>query len=187
MRPILAPAAAGTVTLSNGHRIPRDTTFEDTLAGVSPLDHDPGADLRRAISADDDREGSGPPRFHGPAIALGPEGIEEVSAQRIVAFERPGGGPFADGMVDPEDLRRPPGGGPPRSSERIRQEVEGLDLRRDTLMREATLDGAFVRELALPEHHSTAPDDRGPAATSASRRPPSRPAARPPLRGPRTP
>ncbi|HET8744660.1 MAG TPA: esterase-like activity of phytase family protein [Ramlibacter sp.] len=118
-----------------------------TVGGLSGLDHDPASGLWVALS--DDRSALQPARFYTLRVDVRASGLE-VEVLAPVTLRQAAGTPFpkrqAGGeVVDPEAIRLLPGG------RGILWTSEGdYPANQSPSVREARLDGSFVRELDVP-------------------------------------
>ena len=140
--------------------LPHHLRFKDTtVGGLSGLDHDPATGLWVALS--DDRSAYAPARFYTLDIALA-HGRLGVHLRDVVTLRQADGEPFpkrgtVGEVVDPEAIRLLPGG------RGVLWTSEG-DARahQSPTVREARLDGRFVRAFDIPTQLQFASGGRGP-------------------------
>lgn len=127
--------------------LPHRMKFKDTtVGGLSALDYEPVGGLWAAIS--DDRSEHQPARFYRLAVDVSAAGID-VRPQDVSFLLQANGQPFPNAkqggeVPDPESLRLLPDGRLLWSSEGDKR------LKLPPFIREARLDGRFVREFQLP-------------------------------------
>lgn len=130
----------GEATIATG------TQFAGTeVGGLSGIDYDAGNNLYYAIS--DDRSTINPARFYTLKIDLADGALTDgdVSLQSVVTLLDQSGLPFTPGAVDPEAIRF----NSTRASVFWTSEGDANALL-PPFVREATLGGAFLRELQTP-------------------------------------
>lgn len=84
--------------------VPTGTTFAGTtIGGLSSITYDPSLNVYYALS--DDQSQINPARFYTVGIDVGPSfGNGNVHFDAVTTLQRPGGGPYPTGGLDPEGL-----------------------------------------------------------------------------------
>lgn len=146
------PAA---VSLLDTMTVPAGTTgYGMPFGGLSGIDYDRRSGRYVAIS--DDRSENGEARFYTLRLPLRGGAFAEPVVEGLTVLDDTDGEPFAPKAVDPEAVRWTPGGGS------LLWTSEGASgSGQPAFLREATPDGAYVRELPLPESYAPVRDDAG--------------------------
>lgn len=142
------PPAPARLRLLGEQILPHRLSFQGTtVGGLSAIDHDPATG--RWVALSDDKSEIDPARFYTFRAQVAP-GRLQVQLQDVVTLREQDGKPFpprkAGGeVVDPEGIRLLPGG------RGVLWTSEG-DARanQSPAVREARLDGAYVRDFAVP-------------------------------------
>lgn len=143
-----APEFAGRapVRLLGVQTVPNGLEFDGTtVGGLSSIEYDPRA--REYVLLSDDRSNLQPSRFYTATVDVRANGLGDVTFTGTHPLTGPDGAPYAEGAVDPEELRVDPWYGTYYwSQEGTRSET----VLADPSVREATRAGAYVRDLPLP-------------------------------------
>ncbi len=125
------------------------------IGGLSGIDRI-GANSFIAIS--DDRGATGPAtRLYTLSLNLTSSGFTGVTLNRVQSFRRPDGTLFPLNTVDPEAVRlKPDASGYLWTSEGDASGATGIPVQ-NPFVREADLNGNFVREFALPTKYASVP------------------------------
>ncbi|MGO4724268.1 MULTISPECIES: esterase-like activity of phytase family protein [unclassified Inquilinus] len=121
-----------------------------TVGGLSGLDWDPAAGQWIALS--DDRSDKAPARFYTLAIDYDAEVVRGIAVTGVATLRDAAGQPFAPKSVDPESIRRDPGGALYWSSE------GGVKAGISPSVNVAAPDGGLRRSLDLPPRYRAAVD-----------------------------
>ena len=134
----------------------RSLTFEDTTpGGLSGIDYDPKSGHYLVISDDQSVPGRGDARFYTVELDFDAESFSGFAFTSVTSLLRPDGSPFPEAGVDPEAIRLLPSGNLLWSSEGL----EKADPQIAPFVREMKADGAYVRDLRIPERFFPTPDD----------------------------
>jgi hypothetical protein len=143
-----APPGPPRLRLLGEKILPHRMRFKGTtVGGLSAIDHDPATGLWVTLS--DDKSEIDPARFYTFQAAIG-EGRLDIELQDVVILREEDGQPFpprksGGEVVDPEGIRLLPGGAgvlwTSEGDERVNQSPG---------VRQARLDGSFVRAFAVP-------------------------------------
>jgi len=152
-----SPAAAEVVdapqTFLGEETLPTGLTFEDTeVGGLSGISYDAARDVYYAIS--DDRSTIDPARFYTLSIDLSDGSLDDgdVTILEVTTLLDRSGQPFAPGSLDPEGLALTP-----EDTVVITSEGDAVQLI-DPFVREFTLDGRQISNLAVPNYYDPAAD-----------------------------
>lgn len=141
---LVIPANAGALTLNFvGQKIlPTSTTYAGTVVGgLSGIDHVGGGQY---IAISDDRSQINPARYYDLDFDFSGNTLNDVSFKGVNTLKNTLGDPYPAFTIDPESIRKLPNGN-------IIYTSEGDTNRNiDAFIREATPDGTFVRDYALP-------------------------------------
>ena len=133
--------------------LPTGFTFEDTeVGGLSGISYDAARDVYYAIS--DDRSTIDPARFYTLSIDLSDGSLDDgdVTVLDVTTLLDRSGQPFAPGSLDPEGLALTPD-----DTVVITSEGDAIQLI-DPFVREFTLDGRQISNLAVPNYYDPAAD-----------------------------
>lgn len=152
-----SPAAAEVVdapqTFLGQETLPTGFLFEDTeVGGLSGISYDAARDVYYAIS--DDRSTIDPARFYTLSIDLSDGALDDgdVTILDVTTLLDRSGQPFAAGSLDPEGLALTPD-----DTVVITSEGDAVQLI-DPFVREFTLDGRQISNLAVPNYYDPAAD-----------------------------
>ncbi|WP_189060076.1 esterase-like activity of phytase family protein [Longimycelium tulufanense] len=141
--------------------LPKDLTVDGTpVGGLSGLDRDPWTGEWLLLS--DDRSARGPARFYRARLQLDARGLHDVRVTGVTPLLRPDGTPYPPGAPDgpdPEALRIDPAD---RTFYWTSEGERAAPTLLDPFVRQATRDGAHVRELSVPPHLRMSTEERGP-------------------------
>ncbi|CAH1670126.1 MULTISPECIES: esterase-like activity of phytase family protein [unclassified Chelatococcus] len=156
----LAPAAlaaenlprAVTLRFIGERSLPAHTDVDGTrVGGLSGLAFDGASKTWIALS--DDRSEKAPARFYTLRLDYDASGFRGVTVDRAVTLLETDGKPFPIRSIDPEALRLHPAGGA------LYWTSEGdATTGVDPVLRAATADGRFLREIKLPERYRVSID-----------------------------
>ena len=143
-------------------RLPYAHSFKGTtVGGISGLDYDPSADLWYALS--DDGSSISPARFYTLRLPITANSLGPPELLDVVTLLRPDGTAFPGprqslDAPDPESIRFLP-----RTKTVLWTSEGDINRRQDPFVREATTDGRYLREFALPPALKASADPgRGP-------------------------
>lgn len=141
---LLAQDTPLSLTVLDEYSIPSSTTREGILfGGISGISYDSESNLYYAIS--DDRAERGPLRFYTLSITIDEASIQAVEIMDMITLMDVDNSEFGANAADPEAIRFLP------NSQTILWASE-KDRRGNTpLLREASLDGNFVRDYTIPD------------------------------------
>ncbi|CAH1660546.1 Phytase-like domain-containing protein [Hyphomicrobiales bacterium] len=158
----LAPSALATESTSGAlslrfigeKSIPAHTDVDGTrVGGLSGLAFDAAG--KRWIALSDDRSEKAPARFYTLKLDYDASGFRAVNIDKAVTLLDADGQPFPIRSVDPEALRRDPGSGA------LYWTSEGdVNAGIDPVLRAATADGHFLREIKLPARYRVSIDSK---------------------------
>ena len=144
-----APAQAASSLRLNyiGQQIitPGAQAFGTTIGGLSGLDYDSVSKTYLAIS--DDRSQIGPARFYNLSLNLTSTAFNGVNFTAVQTFKRPDGTLYPALGLDPESIRFSRSGGIIYTSEGDANALQA------PFVREANLNGSFIRDFNLPAYY----------------------------------
>ncbi len=152
-----AHAAPPSLSFIGQQVLPTASFFAGTqVGGLSGIDYIGGGQY---VAISDDRSQINAARFYTLSLNLTPTSFSGVNFNTVTTFKTPAGTPYAALQIDPESIRRLPNGNYVYSS-------EGDTARNiDAFIREATPNGDYVRDYALPAAYQ----QTGPAGTTGVR------------------
>ena len=127
--------------------VPTGTTFAGTtIGGLSSITYDPKLNVYYTLS--DDQSQINPARFYTVGIDVGPSfGSSNVHFQAVTTLQKPGGGPYPTGGLDPEGL----------VLDKDRQLILTSEGNTNTLLapfvREYDLTGDYLADLPVPGYY----------------------------------
>lgn len=148
-------AQAATLSYIGQQIVPTGTLFAGTtVGGLSGLDRDPLSGAYFVVS--DDRSSVNPARFYGLNLDLSlfvraaAPGSAGVQFQSVTTLLKPDGLPFAANTLDPESVRINPANGRLVWTNEGQRGGAGVPALQAPTVREAALDGSYVRDFAVP-------------------------------------